>query len=248
MFLKQLAKEMQSFQMWYQWRTTLYALEKIDISNKEWRMLLILEILKYAKSLNLNVLNDWNTIPDIKLISSLITECKTYYYNNVIVKWKFTRILQELSFEIIKENNWKFDFSLIKEIWEWKKSISDFLYEAKDKHPWNTLYSFIWESGKVYSGKWTWDLMKLKWDEVLDILKIENTKPLTERLQAWMNYYFNEANKDDIKKRFSNSRVAWLSIINEILNEDIKSKLVDFAVSKSEETKETKAETWKAPF
>lgn len=215
MFLKWLKNEVN--QIWYVWLNALHKIWKIKYDTIEWRLELVLELLKYSDSLNLK-LRDWRTLVDLKFIQNNLAKAYTYINHlemqAAIIDW----ILTSLSFEFIKENNWKFDFSVIKDILNWEKEYKDFLVIVEKVTKNNAIWSFTWLSWEIYSWQWMSDLLKLNTEKYIDLLKWAKRE---EEL------LFVENNKELIKKEFNAIRNAYISIVKNMIDPNEKSKLLD---------------------
>ncbi len=216
MFLKDLQKEIPW--TWYNWLTALNKVSKIKYDTIEWRFQLILEFLKYSDSLRLK-LRDWNKIVDLQLVQNNLAKLYTYVHNIEISASIIDSILTELSFELIKENNWEFDFSIVKDIIKWKKEYSDFIVVPERVTKNNAIWSFTWLSWAVYSWQWLGWLMQLTTEKYVDILKWAK---MIDELK------FVEDNKELIKKEFNTNRNAYISIVKNIIDPASKSKLIEF--------------------
>ena len=168
--------------------------------------------------------------------------------------YKLKNIIESISYEIRKENEWTFDFAMIKQIVKWEKDVDDLLFTTKEKTIYDTLWSFKWLSGTQYSGKWSQEMYALDTDKILDILKWYNSG--TDRVKLWIEILLNPEEKDFIKKHFKQLRLAWLSILKEIVDEKEESLLINEALKRNveqtvetnETTQEDSTETNKAQF
>ena len=213
MFLQNIRNEMDNYQIWFQGRSALDKLKTIDISEIDWRMTLILEIMKLAQAFWMQYFNESNNLASIQEIRKLLIQAESYCDNNTICWWKLKLVMEKLSYEIIRDHNWKFDFSMIKDILEWKEDVKNFLHVALDRNIWNTLFWFTWKSWKHYSWKWIVEMAKLKQADIEDIISI--LKSDTKELQEAIDFYNNPDNTETIKKEFGQIRHAWLSILTQ---------------------------------
>lgn len=259
MFLKNIYNEMWKHQISFQGKSTLADLQKIDISTKEWRMSFILEVLKYAKYFNYEYFEESKTLPVETVIRQLLADANTYCENKAICWWKLKQIIQFFSFEMIKENDWVFNYKMIPEILDWVLKVSDFIVivNEDEKTLKNSLYSFVWKSGKTYSWKWAVDLNKLNTDDALDIIEWLIPDINQERV---INYA--KENKEELKAKFKSDRIVYIWLIqmlvwfenkvSEYISEKLNEKLEDLKSElKTElplETEETKKGSSVAPF
>lgn len=254
MFLQNILNELKDDQVWYAWVSTLVELEKNDLDTKEWRMKFIIDVLKLSNSFGYKFFRDGNQLADLLQVKQDFATAKSYHANKTVVWGKLKNIIESISYEIRKENEWTFDFAMIKQIVKWEKDIDDLLFTTKEKTIYDTLWSFKWLSGTQYSGKWSQEMYALDTDKILDILKWYNTG--TDRVKLWIEVLLNPEEKDFIKKHFKQLRLAWLSILKEIVDEKEESLLinevlkrnVEPTVETNETTQEDSIETNKAPF
>lgn len=216
MFLRSIREEMNDFQIGFQWTTALDKLKTIDISEIDWRMLLILEIMKYARAFNMQTFVESNNLASIQDIKKLLIQAQSYVGNDLIVWAKLKIVMENLSYEIMRDHNWNFDYTLIKEILEWKKDIKDFLNIPFKRNLTNSLFGFTWKDWKKYSGKGIAELAKLKQVEVIDIVSI--LKSDIVEIQNAIDFYNDEKNHELIKKDFWQIRLAWMSILTQIMS------------------------------
>lgn len=259
MFLKNILNEMWKYQISFQGKSTLADLQKIDILTKEWRMSFILEVLKYAKYFNYEYFEESKTFPTEVVIKQLLADSNTYCENKAICWWKLKQIIEFFSFEMIKENDWKFNYRMIPEILDWVLKVSDFILivNEDEKTLKNSLFSFVWASGKTYSWKWVVDLNKLNTEDALDIIEWSIPDINQERV---INYA--KENKEELKSKFKSDRIVyvWLiqmlvwfenkvsEYISEKLNEKLEEMKSELKTEWSVETEETKQESSVAPF
>ena len=260
MFLKNILNEMWKYQISFQGKSTLADLQKIDILTKEWRMSFILEVLKYAKYFNYEYFEESKTFPTEVVIKQLLADSNTYCENKAICWWKLKQIIEFFSFEMIKENDWKFNYRMIPEILDWVLKVSDFILivNEDEKTLKNSLFSFVWASGKTYSWKWAVDLNKLNTEDALDIIKWVTILDVT---QSKILEYSNEY-KDELKSKFKSDRIVYIWLIqmlawfenkvseyiSEKLNEKLEEMKSELKTEWSVETEETKQESSVAPF
>lgn len=217
MFLQEIRNQMKDFQKSFQWRTDLERIRTIDFSEMEWRVTLIFELMQYANAFKMDYFIESDHVADLTNIKKLLIQCQSYVDNDLVVWAKMKIIMEELSYEIMREHNWKFDFTLIPEILNWAKDVKDFLNISYKRNITNTLFSFKWKWWKEYSWKWISELAKLKAVEVEDIISILKTdKPETQKA---INF-FNDNKNTDLIKKFWQIRAAWLSILTEYLSWD----------------------------
>ena len=227
MFLKSIFMELDKSQLWFKWKNTIDQLLSIDLSKKEWRFKFILDVLQYWKSLWFTIFIESNKLFDNVLLKRALIQCKTYSNNPTIVKWKLLTVIQDLSFEFIKDKR-EYDYSLIQDIINWKADISDFILNEWDESEANTIYSFQWKSWKVYSGKWRFSLNELKEADLLDIISWYNTDE--ELINNAKDYLLNTPKKE-INKNFKSLRVAALSLVMDLTKKSLdenKWKLLTF--------------------
>ena len=217
MFLENLRKEIP--QISYNGRKTLSDLSKLDISTIDNRLVFILNVVQYANSLWIKRFYDWTSEPNLLLVKNSLAKCNTYY-STINIVWSLLKwIVENFSYEIIKENNWEFDFSKAKWILSWKKKPEEFVKTPVNKNVHNTIWAFKWISGKEYNGKWKWELMSLKAVDILDILKWYNTKDIYKDM---IDFLFT--NEELVKKDFRQVRLAGITIIQEIIDPTVDSK------------------------
>ena len=215
MFLQEIRNQMKDYQKSFQWRTDLERIRAMDITSIEWRTSLILELMQYANAFKMDYFIEWENVADISDIKKLLIQCQSYVDNSLVVWAKMKLIMEKLSYEIIREHNWRFDFSIIPEILDWAKDVKDFLKISYKKNITNTLFRFKWKWGKEYSWKGITELAKLKAVEVEDIISnLTSDKPESQKA---INFFNNKDNADIIKK-FWQIRAAWLSILTEYLS------------------------------
>lgn len=239
MFLRKIFEELKENQLGFQWRQTIDKLLAMDISTKLWRMEFILEVLKHWRSIWFTIFIEDTKVADLKIIKKLLVECKSYHSNNVIIKWKLKKIIEMFSYEIIKENNNEFDYSLIKEIINWKKELKDFLSLPSEDNV--KMFSFTGKSWKIYNWKWVIDLSTLVTDDVIDIL--EWLKSDNEEVKKAVEYLLT-VDKKEINKNFKSFRAAWMSLLADIvqwntitISKDIKEN--------EEDIKDNSSKKWK---
>lgn len=243
MFLKNIYDKLEKEQIQYTWLTYISELESIDVSDKKWKLLFILKVLKIWKALWFKYFVKWKelTIEEFKKIFWWV---KSYHWNKTIVAWKLKQIIESFALEFTDDYN----YDLVTWILTNTVYIEDFLKNKKMKElkvwepeKWkkiyNTNYIFKWESWKIYSGKWIMQLRSYKEEEVMDILKWYNWD--NEKVKLVKDYIIN--NKDEISKVFKPFRSAVLWVLAELINAEWESKLTKYVLSKlSKETKETK--------
>lgn len=215
MFLKGLKKEIPW--IWYTGLTALNKVSKIKYDTIEWRFQLILELLKYSDSLKLK-LRDWKKIVDLKFVQNNLAKLYTYVQHLDISASIIDAILTELSFEFIKENNWEFDFSIIKDILEWEKEYSDFIKVPETVSKNSIIWSFTWLSWEVFSWQWIGWLMALTTEKYIDLLKWSKKEKELK---------FVEDNKELIKKEFWAKRNAYMSLVKNMIDPNGQSKLLE---------------------
>lgn len=251
MFLQNILNELKEEQVWYAWMSTLVELSKIDLDTKEWRMEFIIEVLKMSNSFWYKFFRESNQLADLLQVKQDFATAKSYHWNKLVVWGKLKSIIESISYEIRKENEWTFDFSMIKQIVKWEKDIDDLLFTTKEKTIADILWSFQWLSWDKYSWKWFQEMYALDTDKILDILKWYTWSD--ERIIAWIKVILNPKEKEFIKKYFKQLRLAWLSILKEILDPKEESILINeilkIEVEPTVETEETKQDgETKAPF
>ena len=215
MFLQEIRNQMKDFQKSFQWRTDLERIRAMDISEMEWRVGLILELMQYANAFKMDYFIEWDSVADVTDIKKLLIQCQSYVDNNLVVWAKMKVIMEKLSYEIIREHNWKFDFTIIPEIFKWNKEIKDFLNISYKKDITNTLFTFKGKWWKTYAWKWIAELAKLKAVEVEDIISILTSD--NPESQKAIDFFNDKKNSEAIKK-FWQIRAAWLSILTESLS------------------------------
>lgn len=213
MFLKNIYDELKNHQIAYKWKITIDNLSKIDISEKEWRMIFIIEVLKMGRSMWIQYFTPVSWITDLKLVKQLITQCKTYYGNTTIVKAKILQIIWMFENELLQDQINDFDFTMINDIIMWRKKVKDFIETSLHENK-NNIFSFVWKSWTKYNGRGIIELNTLKTEDVMDI--IEWYKTNNETIQKALDYLIN-TDKKEINKEFKSQKAAWLSLINDLI-------------------------------
>jgi hypothetical protein len=214
MFLLDMKNEIP--QKWYSFLPTLERVKAIDIENIDGRLKLLFELLSYTDSLKMRI-KKWTKIYNPRTVAEKLGKATTYRKDPAMVWFNFWIIITELSFEIEKENNWEFDFSMIKSILKGDKDYSDFIITPEKVSLNNKIWSFVWKSGEEYSWQGLWWAMKLNTVKLIDLF---------EWLWETEVINFIDWNKDLIKKEFKNKRNAYLSVIKNKIDEKSESKLL----------------------
>jgi len=201
MFINSIFDALKSKQIWFQWKTTLLYLLNMDITTIEWRLKMLLYIVSLFTSLWITTVKDWkNPTPDLEKIKRIIIQSNNLVHSNVVIVANMKTIVQELSFEIISATNWKWDISLIEDIYSKKIDPKEFLNIKQKTTLFNKVFSFVWLNWKTYSWTWVQDLLNFNTEDFIDMvswLKITNEiKDIL--LDSWL-----------MKKEFKNHR-AWM--------------------------------------
>jgi len=225
MFLNSLYDSSKDFQTWFQWKSTIAELLAINTSTIEWRFKLLLKIITMWNSLQIKSVKDWNiAIPDLQKIKRILIQSNQMSHS-ILVMWSNLKIIaQELSFEIIEATNWKWDFSIITDILNQKKKISDFLNIKESVTIFNKVFSFTGKSWKVFKWKWVQDLMPLNTENLKDIITWMN---ISDEIREIL------LDADTMKKEFKNHRnwMMWF-LKYSIDNESWKWKVMEFIENK----------------
>ena len=106
MFLQNILNELKDDQVWYAWVSTLVELEKNDLDTKEWRMKFIIDVLKLSNSFGYKFFRDCNQLADLLQVKQDFATAKSYHANKTVVWGKLKNIIESISYEIRKENEW----------------------------------------------------------------------------------------------------------------------------------------------
>lgn len=193
--------------------TVLRKLNSMSIDTQESRFKMLVEILKYTKALNLELV-DWNELVTEYEVKKILAEANSYRRNLKVVSHKLSTLLKLFSYEFIKMNNNKFD---LEEFDKYLKDESNYVNLIKTPQVIdykNILWSFIWKDWRKYEWQWLWPILKLKWADIENILL--NIKSDEDYINNAINFLIIPENEPLIKKESTNKRIAWIDIIKHI--------------------------------
>ena len=227
MFLKSIKAELDRVQEKYSWTSSLVSMMKYKYDTKRNRFRLMLEILKYADDLWFD-LTDPETASDVSKIWNLFGESLTYSHNPTIIKSKLINILYACAYEIKLDCGKRVDFPLVHKVMSEEITYEDFVksgwYKVDNDH---FNYSVTGKSWKRYEGKWTKDIMKMKTEDIEDIVSWADVSITVERIKNWI-----DENEKEIKEKFKSKRIAYVSLLKSMLYPDGNYEVINYIKSK----------------
>lgn len=208
---------------WYNWKSTLVKMQSIDLTTLEWKFEMIVSILKVSDSLKMKKLEDGKDVSNLEKIRDKFAKALTYSNSELIVSNLLSQIATDLSFDIIIANGNVFDYNIYKKYLAWKATVEDFIFNKKFWFKSDKAWKFEWESWEIYTWLKPWDIINIRWEEMLDIVK--NIKD--EKYKKAADYIIDDKNQQKIKEVFGWFRNAWLSLLKEIITWE-KWKLTEF--------------------
>lgn len=238
--LKQISEAMSWIALWFSRNKTSEILLN-DLESDEGKLKLILEILSYEESLKLNLsINIKQREYSVVKVNQLLNDAVNYSANTSMVSWKYSEVLALTIDSLCKvTKHVDFDYTIIPEIFNWDAECSSFLIKSEASRALSDSWKYVWKSWKTYEGNSFNKLLKLKWDDVFDILEWNDFWADQEEAYRFITDITKTAM---INKRFSNRRLAWISLLKWVMTSTI-SDVITFMKSfhKDEKAKETKA-------
>lgn len=218
--LKKLAEAMEEINTWYTPNLSDKLLQ-IDVKWDDWKLKLILEILALNKSLwlSLHVNLRWREF-SVNRLTELFSDCVNYRNNVNMVAWKMSEALA-LTVSWLAANNTSthFDYTVIVDIYNWDKEYTAFLAQNEINLALVNSWTYTGKSGTKYEGKGFRDALKMKGDDVMDIIEW-NLKEFWEDVTKAFNFAIDKENKALINKNFKSVRMAAISIFKWILTNE----------------------------
>lgn len=222
MFLEKVSKELT--QVNFEWRKSIKELQLIDLDLLEWRCKMVFTILQWKDSVWINKLIDWNSIPSLVVIKNNLAKASTLIHSKHIVAWLLSTILTELSFEIIRQYSWTFDFSKIKNVFNWKVPYSDFIFIQEKNWAVNNLWSIVWKSWINYSWVWFKAFMNYNWDDIIDMC----SWIMDDEIQKALNWMLDDLNKEQYKNIYTNKRLWIIELIKYYIDKTKIPKIITY--------------------
>lgn len=210
-------------QVWVPSKMDIIELSKIDLNIQKWRFDFIVSALRYSDALSFKLVDSFWPTSLIK-INQIIADALTFANTPMIVGFHLSTIVNELSWEFVQENSNIFDYEVFEKYLKWKANYEDFIKETKVINKNNLVWNFVGKDWRDYSGQWFAGLIRLKWDDILNILNNYNWKD--EAVEKAIAYIQDENNIKLIRKNYQNVRWAWLSILKHIIDPTENSSLI----------------------
>ena len=193
----------------------LQKLLKLETETKEDRFILFLNILQYFESAKLTkALRVVTWVISSKKILQNINDAINYKGNKTIVAGKLSEIMIMIFNEIKDENSkTEFDYDTLPLILKEEEWVNAFIKVSKVNTNLNNPWEFIGADKTKYTGKWLREIMKYKWDDLLNMLEgcIEE---FSDEDKMAIEFVLNEDNNKTIKESvFKNRRNAAISIM-----------------------------------
>lgn len=238
--LRKIVEAMAWINAWYN-PYVLSDLIEIDKTWDQWKLHLALQIIAMNKTLKLNlVVNTKERKFEISKINWLLNDCVNYRTNKSMVSGKLSEILA-LTVNALAENNTNTSFEYEKVVWiyEWTLDEDSLIAQSEINKTLINDWNYMGKSWTNYNGKWFRDVLKMKWDDIIDIL-LWNISEYPEATVKAIDFLVDEENKKIINSKFKSTRMAAINIMKSILTEE-NSDFIIFVKTEWEVNKENQS-------
>jgi hypothetical protein len=230
MFIQQLDEAMESHRTQFGGKKSMNRLLMLPTKTMDDRFALLLEILTLSGTLSYGKIYDPESTDyqfDYNKLYKFLAEASMYVNNPGIVTARLKEAVQYLSAEFIREAVEWGDFTVVSDVYQKKSKVIQFITKKNKNVDANPGFAFKGKSWTVYDGKKMGELIKLKEDELLDIvlgIKEDVGFAKTNEQDLVLNYVLD--NKKALQKEFRNYRNTLIAYLTWLKTPEIRNSII----------------------